>query len=110
MMLDGILTTILSILSVYRLSMLIAYDDGPLHILSAIREYAGRKASEGGLWWLSLAELLHCPFCLGVWFALAVYILLSTGSQFANAIIFIIGIAGGQAFLERCTNGSYDTD
>ena len=93
---------VLAIFSVYRLAILFAIDYGPLDIFLHLRAASGRKAASGSTLWKSVAELLHCPYCLGVWFAA----LIGAGFWFYNGqpwyrvIILIFGIAGAQAFLQ----------
>lgn len=106
MMLENTLKVTLLILSVYRLSMLIAYDNGPLGLIRAVRDFSGRNASNSGILWQSFAELVNCPYCLGVWFALFGYILFMANHPLADFIIIVFGLAGGQALLERCSNGT----
>ena len=85
---------ILSILACYRLSQLIACDDGPLGIFSVIRDAA--KASR----FPTLSKLLHCPYCMGVWIALVLAVLVMWKAPLCTFVIYALAVAGGQAVLE----------
>ena len=82
---------ILSILACYRLSQLIACDEGPLGIFSAIREVT--KASR----FKTLSKLLHC---MGVWIALVLAVLVMWKAPLCTFVIYALAVAGGQAVLE----------
>ncbi|GAG30736.1 unnamed protein product [marine sediment metagenome] len=97
---DNLLFLILSILATYRIAQLIAYDDAPFALMERFRTYLGKKAAGGskyGIWW-SLAELIHCPYCIGLWIAL-LFALFSN-----NFLLYWLAIAGGQSFLENITH------
>lgn len=86
---------ILAALAVYRLSQLIACDA----IFTLFRIALGRKAAKGKWYWKSLADLVHCPYCLGFWLALIATLFI----PYSNLITFLLwwfGIAGAQTFLE----------
>jgi hypothetical protein len=102
-----VLRIVLAILADYRLSELLAIDDGPGHMFRRLREWAGRKAAENsnkGIW-VSLAELVTCPFCLGIWLAGFFTILIVFPSVLGDVLIILLAIAGGQTYLESTSNG-----
>ena len=92
----------LGILRVYRLAQLLAYDDGPLFAFKRIRLTCGRLASGDGAYghWRSLAEFVRCPYCLGMWLAILAAFLVIIAHPLADLVLLILGLAGGQAFLE----------
>lgn len=95
---DDLLFLILSILAVYRIAEFVAYDDAPFGLMKRLREYLGKKAAGGrkyGIWW-SLAELIHCPYCIGLWAALIIAIIFFAD----HFLLYWLAIAGSQSFLE----------
>ena len=87
-----------AILACYRLAQLVALDDGPYKIFARFRAESGRWAAGGDAFWENCAELIHCPFCLGMWFGLP--LALWVGGSIIDIIIVWLAIAGGQAFLQ----------
>lgn len=52
----------------------------------------------GGMWtWLY--ELLTCPHCLGVWFAVAAYCTWRWGGDVGLAVLAVLAIAGAQSVI-----------
>jgi len=101
---------ILATFACYRLSLLITVDDGPGDIFCRLRAWAGRCAAaeqaremEHGPC-ISLAGLLNCPYCLGIWFSLLLALLVA--GDIREYILFALGIAGAQAFLQEMTDGT----
>ena len=88
----------LAILACYRLSQLFALDQGPYDVFDRLRRFCGKRGVDS-LFWASVAEGLHCPYCLGVWWAMPLAILVG-----GNFILCWLGIAGGQAFLEALSS------
>lgn len=90
---------ILAALICFRLSRLIAYEEGPFGVFIRIRFYFGRLAGRskkfGFLW--SIGELLTCPYCLGIWIAIVLALVLFPLKQF---FLWWLAIAGAQAFLQ----------
>jgi hypothetical protein len=89
----------IAILACYRLAQLVALDDGPYKVMVRFRKELGRRAATGDALWENWAELFHCPFCLGVWFAFPLAIWVG-GNSIIGIIIIWLAIAGGQAFLQ----------
>lgn len=87
---------LLAILTCYRLAQLVALDDA----FKWSRKDLNARASLGDPVWESLAELAHCPYCLGVWFAVPIAGLYQWDSIISTITLLILGIAGGQAFLQ----------
>lgn len=86
---------LISVFAVYRLARIISKDT----ICRPFRSFVGRRAVNNKmLFWV--AELIHCPFCVGVWLAVpfAFYF------YDENSIAMVFAIAGGQTFLECLGN------
>ncbi len=95
-----ILTVFIAIFATYRVAQFITYDNAPFNLMDKLRCYLGIKAAEAkkhGVWW-SLAELVNCPFCNGLWISL-LFTLILFGVQPVSILIWL-AIAGGQAWLE----------
>ena len=105
------LNVILAILATYRLAQLVALDDGPLDCFVTLRRLmtCSRKGRQRtGLVWKSLEELINCPYCLGVWFA-GLITLLVTQIEPMNiwaGLLFWLGVAGGQCALQSITGNT----
>lgn len=87
----------------YRLAALLAIDDGPYHFIDRIRRAFGRKAAEGGATWKTLAELVYCPYCSGVWFGLPLALCVLWPFFLSDVVLIWFAITGLQAFLQSLT-------
>lgn len=78
----------------YRLATLVSKDQ----ITAPVRDFIGIKAAGGSPSWKFIADLVNCPYCLGVWFGLFVWVL----SHFNLGRVFmeIFAIAGFQDYLQ----------
>lgn len=94
---------LLAILAVYRVSELFSLDDGPYKIFDRLRKWAGRSSYKSETH-RTFADLLHCPFCTGVWFSFLVLPLLLLPTVPGDIFILGCGIAGAQTFLETMSN------
>lgn len=94
------LVFILASFACFRLAELIAVDNGPGDVLLWIRAKLGAyDLSEDGQPETSIGRMIICPYCLGIYFAgLLALILLPIGPLTA---LYWLAIAGGQAFLQR---------
>ena len=83
------LRLVLAALAVFRLSELFAVDYGPFYIFDLWRKLLGVWASGKSKHGLahSLAELFHCPFCLGIWLGLA------RPAKVVGGTWFVLGVA-----------------
>lgn len=92
----------LAALATYRIAQLFTLDTGPFRVFLSLRLYLGKKAArmEGKEPWFSLAELTHCPYCLGVWLALPLGLLAGWPSLYGDIFLVWFGLAGAQAFLQ----------
>lgn len=97
-----LLRLLLAGLSCYRLSRLIAWEEGPLGIFSALQKALGGKDidEDTGQPRTALGRFITCPWCLGVWIALALYFLLTYPTIIGDAFLIIMGLAGLQAYLQ----------
>jgi len=90
-------------LATYRLAQLVVIDHGPFDIFEKlrlkIRILAGNKRNA---FTLSLAELFECVYCVGIWIALGLTLLINHD----NFFLTWFAIAGLQAVLEGLTNGN----
>jgi hypothetical protein len=92
----------LAVLVCYRLSELVAVDDGPYRIFSRFRGRLDDFGVVQDTLVYDMAELVSCPYCLGVWFGLLCAVLV----QFRiDSVLVVIGIAGGQCVLRDLTRG-----
>ena len=88
---------VLAALAAYRLSELVALDVGPFRIFARLRGWAGCHPSD--LIRENLGELIHCPYCLGVWFGLFCALLALWPTLGGDVILAAFGLAGVQAVL-----------
>lgn len=92
----------LAILACYRLCELVAVDSGPYRVFERLRNYMDEIGVVQDTFLYNLAELISCPYCLGVWFAglciALVYFRI-------DVILILLGIAGGQCVLRDLTGG-----
>ena len=88
---------ILAALATYRLAELVALDQGPFGVFAKVRGWAGCHPSD--LVRENLGELLHCPYCLGVWFGVFCGLLALWPTLGGDLILAVFGLSGAQAFL-----------
>lgn len=92
---------LLAIFATYRLAELVSIDT----IFEPLRLSLGKRVdpTRHNKDWYA-AELVNCPYCLGVWFALLFALVIAHGWQYVLLVWF--AIAGGQAFLESLAGRS----
>ena len=88
----------LSVLAVYRVSYMIANEDGPLDVFVFIREKAGQKN------WIGRG--LNCVLCISVWISIipAVTMTRNIGlfqPTFETFILYWFAIAGGVLIIHK---------
>lgn len=95
------LRVLLAILAVFRLARMIAYEFGPLMVFEKFRGYMASRAAgkTTGGWAWSFAELVSCPYCLGLWLSIPAALMVIYPTTPTDIILLIFGISGGQAFL-----------
>lgn len=104
---DGI-RWLLAALAVYRLSELVAYDDGPFGWIRRFRSWIANESTGIDDLRETLGDLVHCPYCLGVWFALAVMPLVVWPTRGGDVALAVLGLAGAQSVLTALTGGGRD--
>lgn len=77
-------------LAVYRLSYLIALEEGPFGVAARWREWV--EAQHGPLW---LNEGVHCPLCISFWLGglAALYLTIDPALAFIPMRVGIMGLA-----------------
>ena len=102
---------ILAVFATYRLSQLVALDDGPLDCFATLRGltvYSLKGNQREGRVWKSLEELVNCPYCLGIWFAglTTLLVMQVAPMDFLTGLLFWLGVAGGQCALQSRTDAA----
>ena len=86
----------LSVLATWRVSHLIAYEDGPFDAIVRLRARAGDGV---------LGKLMDCPYCLSLWIAAPLALLLA-GQPGAWCVAWL-AISGGSSLLEKLSRPSH---
>jgi hypothetical protein len=99
--LSFVIRFILAALATYRLAWF-TKEDGPFGIFAHVRAWLGKWASKApgklGLSW-TLAEIVNCPHCVGVWLALLFAPAMLWPNRITDIIIITLAIAGLQSYL-----------
>lgn len=84
----------------FRLAELVTVDDGPGNVLLLMRAKLGAyDRGEDGQPETSLGRAMICPWCVGIWIAAGLAVILfPVGSMI---VLWWLAIAGGQALLQR---------
>ena len=90
-----------SVLACWRVSHLVAQEDGPFDVVLRVRTRAG--SSRWG-------RLMDCPYCLSIWAAapLAGWMVRRSGLAAGDAIVLWLAISGGASVIERVTAADSD--
>lgn len=80
----------LAVLATWRLSRLVAFEDGPWDVIARLRERAGSGA---------VGRLMDCPYCLSLWFAAPMALVIDDG--FPGWLLAWLGVSGGASLVER---------
>ena len=94
---DDPIWLLLTILAVWRLTALIAYESGPFEMFSAMRRTFVR---------VGLGKLVGCFYCLSVWISCLVVLVFPLS---LSTPLVILGVAGAVALLERMLTGAPST-
>jgi hypothetical protein len=106
---------LLGVLSVYRLAVLIAIDDGPGDWCVALRTWLGayeyredptpRLPGASAQWRArsNLGRAISCPRCLSMWVAIPVALLLFWHTGLAILVVWL-ALSGGAIWLWEVTN------
>lgn len=90
----------LAILACYRLARFAVIEEGPFGFMLKIRIWAGvYDYGENGEPVGTLGKLFACPYCIGMWIALALAVVLFWQRPLWVPL-FWLAIAGGQAVLQ----------
>ncbi len=96
---------ILASFATYRLSQLIAWDNGPDKIFYNLRTATSEQSDMHGGRWENLDDAINCVYCLGMWFAFLTLLLVKYPTRIGDFILYWLGIAGMQAFMQGITKG-----
>jgi hypothetical protein len=77
----------------YRLSLILSKDT----ISEDLRARLGRRAYRGGAWKFA-ADLINCPYCVGVWGAL--FLTMASKVRPGKALAYVLAVAGLQDVLQ----------
>jgi hypothetical protein len=80
----------LCVLATWRLSHLVAHEDGPFDVIVRLRARAG-----GGM----LGRLMDCPYCLSLWIAAPAALLLT--DRLPEGCAAWLAISGGSSLIEK---------
>jgi hypothetical protein len=98
---NPIVRVVVGVFACYRLTQLITIDDGPLNIFVWLRTAAGvYDRGSTGRPQRMLGKLYGCPWCIGVWVALAITYFVLNSFLVSDLFLLILAIAGGQAYLQ----------
>jgi hypothetical protein len=88
---DGVLF-VAAVLATWRLTHLVAAEDGPWDVVARLRRRAG-----AGFW----GRLMDCFYCLSLWFALPLACL--AGDDWRSRLLAWPALSAGAILLERVT-------
>jgi hypothetical protein len=81
------------------------FDDGPFCLFDRLRIRAGRyDYGKNGKPQSELGRLLSCPYCVGLWIAIPLTLILFP-ETIIEFILYWFAIAGAQSFLETIGSG-----
>lgn len=80
----------LAVLATWRLSRLVAFEDGPWDVVVHARRLAG-----DGI----IGRLMDCPYCLSIWFAAPLSLMLD--ATFPGWVLAWLGVSGGASLVEK---------
>lgn len=91
----------LAAMTVYRLAQLVTIDEGLLGMFQRLRDWAGTYDRDAhGRTISARGRLFGCPYCIGLYIALAVAALVIWPSWIGDAALLVFGLAGIQAYLQ----------
>lgn len=88
---------LLTVLAVWRLTALVAYEDGPFGVFTAVRR---------GLVRIGLGRLVGCFYCLSIWISCSALLVFPVRLE---TPLVILGVAGAVAIIERMLTGAPTT-
>lgn len=87
------LLLVLLTLAVYRVSHMLAYEDGPFDVFARMRGAVGQAS------WIGRG--LHCVLCLSFWLSLVVFFLLYPVVGVVMGVVAWQAVAGGVLVLHK---------
>jgi hypothetical protein len=90
--------TVVGILAVWRMTHLLALEDGPFDLVFRLRRALGAS---------QLGRMMDCFYCLSVWVALAVLAAMQAvqpAPSLVAAALLWLALSGGAVLLERATD------
>lgn len=97
-----LLRIVLAGLAVYRLSELLAIDDGPFEMLAAFRGWLNQAPDNHLNVRRNLADGIVCSYCNGMWMATLVAPFVVYSWIITDVLVLILALAGIQSILVRC--------
>jgi hypothetical protein len=93
---------LLLILAAYRLTSLIASEEGPFGLFERLRAALGAyDYGPDGRPLTNLGRGIVCPLCVGVYVAALMFALAQWGGEIGAVVLLWLAVAGGQHWLER---------
>jgi hypothetical protein len=83
----------LSALAVWRLTHLLASEDGPWDVIVRVRARLGQSI---------LGRLMDCFYCLSLWISLPLAVILSDG--WSGLLVYWLALSGAACLLEQSTS------
>ena len=107
----GIARQVVFGLAVWRASKIVTEEEGPFMVFSLVREAVSGSGEGVPLVWeemSTMGKLLNCPYCISVWFALALYLLFLANRKLYQVVAMSLFGSGVTALIEdyygRTTN------
>jgi hypothetical protein len=94
---DNLIWLLLTVLAVWRLTALIAYESGPFGMFTGLRRLLVKTG---------LGNLAACFYCLSVWMSLLALLVFPLSP--ATPLV-VLGVAGAVAIIERALSGDRST-
>ena len=94
---DDLVWLLLTVLAVWRLTALIAYESGPFGMFTGLRRLLVRAG---------FGSLATCFYCLSVWMSLLALLVFPLSPA---APLIVLGVAGAVAIIERALSGDHST-
>lgn len=103
---SSVLFTLFIVLAVWRLTVMITIEDGPLDIFARLRVYAGvRYNDENEPYGVSnLARGILCFGCVSVWVSIPLALLIPYIDNIFGYIVSVLGISTMAIILNEITN------
>ncbi len=99
---------ILLTLATFRISHMVAMEEGPWHLFERLHLLLGAKVDITGQHWTAgnnvLAKLMSCPLCLSVWVGLVLAVVFVRGS-ILDVLLVAVAASGASSALEMLVGG-----